>query len=213
MKTKNQLMYAGLCVTVLTCTMGVHSAFSATATEPVSVTVSNPQPDIILTPIAWTSGTYFAVNNKTTTASITVDPTGTVTPNAAVFPNARLTGSDTVGTPLDVNVGSVTQGAPSAVMSLKIDDATAHTATINVKDANAGDAPFTVTNFVAGTPTGAGGQAVTFTSATGLGTLTLDTTGAADVKFGATLNTVKDTLPKPYTSNAYTGTVEVVLSY
>lgn len=213
MRLKKQAAYMGLCLGVLAFAIGAQPAISATATEDITVTVVNPDPDIQLSGLTWTTGTFLAVNSKTTVATATVDPTGAVTTSQGSLGNARLIGSDTTGSALSVVVGSITAGAPNASMNLKIADNTTNLVKVNLVSTldPVNNAPFSVDTWVAGTPVK--GTVTSFVGTTGLGVIVLDTNGEFEVNFGATLSTVKDALPKPYADDDYTGTVKVTLNY
>lgn len=212
MNWRKHLMYTGLCMSLFAFSSGIPSSHAqVVATEDVTVDISIPNPDLVIsTPLSF-GGEYFAKSAATgTQASATVSTAGALTHVMGVPGAARLIPVDVATVPptaMNIDIGGTTPGVSSGVMSFRIeDDATPGQAFVLMSDGvspNLRVDTWTVAA-VAGTMTG-------FSATTGLGTLTLDAGGEAELNIGATLRTVASA--SAYAAGTYTGTVRVTINY
>ncbi len=210
---RKHLMYTGLCLSLFAFAAGLPTAQAQiVATEDITVTVAIPNPDVITTPLSFGTS-YYAQNHATATATATVSAADVLTNATGTAGSARLIPISTAGAAaLDVNVGSVTAGVPSAAMTLQIRDnvTPANVFVILTGTTTPANATFRVDTWTGAAQVG-GGTLTGFSGATGNGTLTLTNTGTAHVKFGATLRTVPGAAV--YSAQDHVGTVRLTLSY
>jgi len=209
---RKHLMYTGLCLSLFAFAAGVPSAQAQQiATEDVTVDIVIPMPDLdIATPLSF-GGEYFAKSATSgTQASSTVSPAGLQSGVVGAPGAARLIPVDIVTVPptaMNIVIGGTTQGIPSAQMSFRIeDDTTPGQAFILMSD---GVSPnLRVDTWVI---SAVSGVMNTFSATTGIGTMTLDGTGAAEFDVGATMRTLASATA--YAAGTYTGTVRVTINY
>lgn len=203
-----KLMYTGLCLSVAAVAFAGSQAWAVEADEDVVVTVSLPTPTLTLTPMSF-GDEYMAVTTAgASVATAVLSTAGVLTHTMGTPGNARLIPIDTASkSPLIVDVVS---GAPSATMSIQIEDGNTAAQPFILLEGAVPDADLRIDTWTSLVTAGKG--TLTFTPATATGTATLNNLGEFNAKFGATLKTVTHPTDT-YAAQDYTGNIKVTMNY
>lgn len=214
MKLKQKLVVASMSVGITALMSLSPAAMAAPFEVDQAFTLTIAAPVIVPTVVTGLNfgASYLAVpGDASGNPSTIISTAGALTPTIGAAATGLLMAVSTTGKA--ALSYTATGGAPSAIMTLTLDDSTgavgAGNTTVTLTDGTPAHGTFTLDTFTIATTVGAVAGFAPGANGT-TGTATLSNTGALSAKFGATLTMVND---GTYVDGAYAGTIRVALDY